>query len=106
MINKKIINIRKSLDKLDDQFLRLIKKRTSLVNEIVKNKKFKKDIVDKKRINIILKNIKKKNKRILVGADAHAYDLIQRLFPKWYIYLLPFVFLIRRLFPMDKPLDR
>ena len=29
MINKKIINIRKSLDKLDDQFLRLIKKRTS-----------------------------------------------------------------------------
>ena len=59
MINKKIINIRKSLDKLDDQFLRLIKKRTSLVNEIVKNKKFKKDIVDKKRINIILKNIKK-----------------------------------------------
>ena len=61
MINKKIINIRKSLDKLDDQFLRLIKKRTSLVNEIVKNKKFKKDIVDKKRINIILKNIKKKS---------------------------------------------
>ena len=59
MINKKIINIRKSLDKLDDQFLRLIKKRTSLVNEIVKNKRFKKDIVDKKRINIILKNIKK-----------------------------------------------
>ena len=61
MINKNIINIRKSLDKLDDQFLRLIKKRTSLVNEIVKNKKFKKDIVDKKRINIILKNIKKKS---------------------------------------------
>ena len=41
MINKKIINIRKSLDKLDNQLLRLIKKRTSLVNEIVKNKKFK-----------------------------------------------------------------
>ena len=55
---------------------------------------------------IILRNIKKKNKRILVGADAHAYDLIQRLFPKWYIYLLPLVFLIRRLFPIDKPLDR
>ena len=61
MINKKIINIRKSLDKLDDQFLHLIKKRTSLVNEIVKNKKFKKDIIDKKRIKIILKNIQKKS---------------------------------------------
>ena len=55
MINKKIINIRKSLDKLDDQLLRLIKKRTTLVNEIVKNKRFKKDIVDNKRINIFLK---------------------------------------------------
>ena len=61
MINKKIINIRKSLDKLDDKFLQLIKKRTSLVNEIVKNKKFKKDIVDKKRINVILRNIKRKS---------------------------------------------
>ena len=61
MVNKNIINIRKSLDKLDDQFLRLIKKRTSLVNEIVKNKKLKKDIVDKKKINIILRNIKKKS---------------------------------------------
>ena len=61
-MNKKIIKIRKSLDKLDDKFLKLIKKRTSLVNKIVKNKKFKKDIVDKKRIQIILKNINKKSK--------------------------------------------
>tara|TARA_B100000886_G_scaffold331579_2_gene283248 strand:+ start:961 stop:1242 length:282 start_codon:yes stop_codon:yes gene_type:complete len=62
MINKKILNIRKSLDKLDNQLLQLIKKRTVLVNEIVKNKKFKKDIVDKKRIQIILQNIRKKSK--------------------------------------------
>ncbi len=61
-MNKKIIKIRKALDKLDDKFLKLIKKRTSLVNKIVKNKKFKKDIVDKKRIQIILKNINKKSK--------------------------------------------
>ncbi len=62
MMNKKILNIRKSLDKLDNQLLQLIKKRTVLVNEIVKNKKFKKDIVDKKRIKIILQNIRKKSK--------------------------------------------
>ena len=55
---------------------------------------------------IILNNIKKKNKRILVGEDAHWYDRIQRLFPKKYIYLLPFVSLIRGWFPKDKPLDR
>ena len=55
---------------------------------------------------IILNNIRKKNKRILVGADAKWYDRIQRFFPKKYIYLLPLIPLIRRLFPKDKPLDR
>ena len=62
MINKKILVIRGKLDKLDNQFLNLIKKRTNLVNKILKNKKYKKDIVDKKRIGIILKNISKKSK--------------------------------------------
>ncbi len=61
MVNKNIINIRKKLDKLDNQFLNIIKKRTLLVDQVLKNKKFKKDIVDKKRIKIILKNIKKKS---------------------------------------------
>ena len=55
---------------------------------------------------IILKNIKKKNKRILVGGDARWYDRIQRFFPKKYIYLLPLIPLIGRLFPKDKLLDR
>ena len=42
----------------------------------------------------ILKNIKKKNKRILIGFDAHFYDLMSRLFPKSFvkiIWILPFV---------------
>jgi len=63
MVNKKILKIRKDLDKLDNKFLNLIKKRTLLVNEIVRNKKFKKDIVDKKRISVILSNILKKSKK-------------------------------------------
>ena len=64
MANKNIINIRKKLDKLDNQFLNIIKKRTLLVDQVLKNKKFKKDIIDKKRIKIIIKNIvKKSNKR-------------------------------------------
>ena len=61
MPNKNIINIRKKLDKLDNQFLNIIKKRTFLVDQILKNKKFKKDIIDKKRINVILKKIKKES---------------------------------------------
>ena len=62
MINKNITKIRKDLDKLDNLFLDLIKRRTNLVNLVLKNKKFKKDIIDKKRIKIILKNIFNKSK--------------------------------------------
>ena len=62
MINKEILKIRKKLDNLDNNLLEIIKKRTLLVNQVIKNKKFKKDIVDKKRISKILKNISKKSK--------------------------------------------
>ena len=61
MVNKKILIIRKELDKLDNELLNIIKKRSKLVDEVIKNKKFKRDIVDKKRILVILKNIKKKS---------------------------------------------
>jgi len=62
MVNKNIIKIRKELDKLDNSLLYIIKKRMKLVDLVIKNKKFKRDIVDKKRIAIILKRISKKSK--------------------------------------------
>ena len=62
MVNKNIVKIRKKLDKLDNSFLNLIKKRTNLVNQVLANKQFKKDIIDRKRISKILKNIKNKSK--------------------------------------------
>ena len=55
--------IRKKLDKLDDKFLLLIKKRTLLVNQVLLTKKFKNQIIDKNRIRQILSNIKAKSKR-------------------------------------------
>ena len=61
MVNKNTIKIRKKLDKLDNSFLSLVKKRTLLVDQILKNKRFKKDIIDKKRISMILKKIKIKS---------------------------------------------
>ena len=61
MVNKNIIKIRKKLDILDNALLEIIKKRTKLVDIVIKNKKHKKDIIDQKRISIILKNIKKKS---------------------------------------------
>ena len=62
MVNKNILKVRKELDKLDNDLLTIIKKRTKLVDIVVKNKKFKKDIIDNKRISVILKNISKKSK--------------------------------------------
>ena len=63
MVNKNILKIRKELDKLDNILLDIIKRRTKLVDRVIQNKKYKKDIVDKKRISIILKNISKKSKK-------------------------------------------
>ena len=63
--NKKKLNlIRIKLDKLDNKLLDLIKNRTSLVKEVLKLKEFKKEIVDKKRINFILNKIKGKSKKL------------------------------------------
>ena len=64
---KKLDIIRSKLDKLDNKLLSLIKYRTILVKEVLKLKEFKKEIIDKKRIKIILKNIKYKS--IKIGID-------------------------------------
>ena len=66
MVNKNILKIRIKLDKLDNSFLKLIKKRSHLVDEVLKNKRFKKDIVDKKRISKILKVINIKSKKLKI----------------------------------------
>ena len=60
--NKKKLNkLRKSLDKLDNSFIKLIKKRTALVKEVLKLKDTKKQIIDRKRIKFILNQIRKKS---------------------------------------------
>ena len=58
---KKLNEIRSELDKLDNSLIKLIKKRTNLVNQVLKLKDKKKEIIDNKRIKIILKNIRKKS---------------------------------------------
>ena len=67
-IKKKELNLlRIKLDKLDNELLKLIKKRSNLVNEVLKVKIYKKEIIDQKRINFILKKIK--NKSIQLNVD-------------------------------------
>ena len=63
---KKLEIIRSKLDKLDNKLLALIKLRTNLVKEVLKLKEFKKEIVDKKRINFILRKIQLKSKKLKI----------------------------------------
>ena len=83
MNKKNILKIRKKLDKLDNSLLKIIKKRTLLVDKVIKNKKFKKDIVDYKRIKVILKNIRKKS--IIKKIDPKITNKIWKSMIKAYI---------------------
>ena len=58
---KKLNTLRKRLDILDNKLLSLINIRSNIVKDVLKLKNHKREIVDKKRISIILKNIKKKS---------------------------------------------
>ena len=58
---KKLVKLRKKLDRLDNSFIKLIKKRSLIVKEVLSLKKYKNEIVDKKRIKTILNQIRKKS---------------------------------------------
>jgi chorismate mutase len=61
MKNIKLKLIREKIDKLDDKLLNLMKIRTNLVTGVLKQKRYKNQIVDKVRIKEILALIKKKS---------------------------------------------
>ena len=63
---KKLDSLRSKLDKLDNELLKLIKKRSNLVNDVLKVKVYKKEIIDQKRIKIILKKIKDKSIKLKI----------------------------------------
>ena len=58
---QKLNKIRIELDILDNSLIKIIKKRTNLVKKVLALKEKKNQIVDQKRIKIILKNIKRKS---------------------------------------------
>ena len=89
---KKLNIIRKRLDALDNSLIKIIKKRSALVINVLKLKEYKNEIVDQKRINKILNNIKKKSirnkidpkitKRILKNMIYAYIDFEKRNFKK------------------------
>ena len=61
MNTKKLNKARIKIDQIDRSIFNLIKKRTTLVKYMLSLKQLKNQIVDHKRINLMLKNIKKKS---------------------------------------------
>ena len=61
MDKKKLKKARDRIDTLDSRIFELIKQRTNVVKEMLKLKENKNQIVDQKRIRVILSKIKKKS---------------------------------------------
>ena len=61
MKKNKLKLARKKIDQLDHKIFNLIKKRTQIIRYMLSLKKSKKEIVDRKRNNEILKKIKNKS---------------------------------------------
>tara|TARA_B100000941_G_scaffold252500_1_gene199638 strand:+ start:237 stop:533 length:297 start_codon:yes stop_codon:yes gene_type:complete len=58
---KKLLILRKKLDKVDDKLLSILKIRSNYVKDVLSLKEFKKEIIDRKRIKLILRNIQRKS---------------------------------------------
>ena len=61
MSNKKLKIARNKIDKIDKLIFNLIKKRSNVVKYMLSLKKYKNEIIDRKRISVILRKIKKKS---------------------------------------------
>ena len=58
---KKLYRLRRKLDKLDNSFIKLLKKRTELIKKVLNLKEHKNQIIDRKRIKNILIQIRNKS---------------------------------------------
>ena len=58
---KKLKKARNKIDQIDNNIFNLIKKRTKIVKYMLNLKEYKNQIVDQKRIKIILKKVKVKS---------------------------------------------
>ena len=61
---KKMIDVRSSIDRIDDKILPLMVKRSKLVNKALDLKSKSNEIVDRRRIKQILKKIESKSKKM------------------------------------------
>ena len=86
MDKKKLIIARNKIDQLDNSIFNLITKRTKVVKHMLGLKRYKNQIVDHKRINTILKNIRKKSMRHRI--------ILQFIFRNFFVEIKIFIPLI------------
>ena len=80
---KKLLILRKKLDKVDDRLLSVLKIRSNYVKEVLSLKKYKKEIIDRKRIKLILKNIRRKSiKRFSTLLDLKNLCSFRKIYSK------------------------
>ena len=84
MNKKKLIIARNKIDQLDNNIFNLIRKRTKIVKHMLSLKRYKSQIVDHKRINTILKNIRRKS--IRHGIDPQITTRIWKVMIWSYVY--------------------
>ena len=83
MSNKNLETVRRKIDKVDLKLLNLFKQRTKLVEKVIRLKKFKKLIVDHKRIKKVLARIRKSS--IKRNIDPRITNKIWKTIIKSYI---------------------
>ena len=91
---KNLNDVRKSIDNVDARLVKLIAERESYAREAVKFKKNKKQIIDRKRINDVLKRIKNLSKRYKVNSLT-----VERI---WKLMIQNFIILENKLFKKSK----
>ena len=91
---KNLNEVRKSIDNIDTRLVKLIAEREFYARQAVKFKTNKKQIIDRKRINIILKRINSLSKKYKVNSLT-----VERI---WKLMIKNFIILENRLFRKPK----
>ena len=91
---KSLHEVRKSIDNVDTRLVKLIAEREFYVKEALKFKISKKQIIDKKRINIVLKRIKNLSKKYKVNRL-----IVEKI---WKLMIKNFIILENKLFKKTK----
>jgi len=91
---KNLNEVRKSIDNIDTRLVKLIAEREFYARQAVKFKTNKKQIIDRKRINIVLKRINSLSKKYKVNSLT-----VERI---WKLMIKDFIILENRLFRKPK----